>query len=309
MRSLQSMMLNLILRRTLKRVSYRGLSIAQIRAQMDEFLTRQPPLPPDARIVQVSEAAVRGEWVQARNVEPRRTLLYFHGGAYIMGSPATHRHLTYRLARQSAARVFALDYRLAPEHPFPAAVDDAVACYRWLLDRGVAPESLVLGGDSAGGGLTLAALVALRDAGLPLPAAAICLSPWTDLAATGQSIRTNADADPMFNVTALGGLAAHYLGNTAPTHPLVSPLYADLRGLPPLLIQVGSTEILLDDSRRIAERARAAGVSAEIEIWSHMPHVWHLFAPRLPEGRRAIAKLGRFIAAREAARPLDRAAA
>ncbi|HET6522243.1 MAG TPA: alpha/beta hydrolase, partial [Geminicoccaceae bacterium] len=217
---------------------------------------------------------------------------------YCWGRPAYFRPLTWRLSAACRMAVFAVDYRLAPEHPFPAAVEDAAAAWRGLLrEAGRDPRRMAIIGDSAGGGLMFATLLSLRDAGDPLPAAAVALSPWTDLAGTGDSLAVNAAADPMFPPSegAIERTAAVYLNGADPRTPLASPLYGDLRGLPPTLIQVGSTEILLDDSRRMAERLRAAGVPVELEVWPSMPHVWHMKADVVPEGRRAIERIGAFV--------------
>lgn len=225
------------------------------------------------------------------------TFLYFHGGGYAIGSPASHRHLVGALAAASRTRAFALDYRRAPEHPFPAAVDDAVAGYRGLLDSGIAPGSIVLGGDSAGGGLTVAALVAIRDAGLALPAAGVCISPWTDLTNGGDSYRTHADRDPLVFQEDIDRWGAAYLAGADPRTPLASPLHADLSGLPPLLVQVGSEEVLLDDSRKLAARCEAAGVEAELEVWDEMIHVWHWFGEYLDEADSAVQRIAEFVSA------------
>jgi monoterpene epsilon-lactone hydrolase len=218
-----------------------------------------------------------------------------HGGGYTIGSVKTHRELISRVSRAADARVLAIDYRLAPEHPFPAAVEDATAAYRWLLEGGVDPTRIVIAGDSAGGGLTLAALVALRDAGNPLPAAGVCLSPWVDLEGVGESMTTRAEADPIVQREGLLEDAKAYLGDADPRTPLAAPLYADLTGLPSLLIQVGTAETLLDDSTRLAERARSAGVDVVLEPWEDMIHVWHFFASMLPEGQQAVDRVGEFI--------------
>lgn len=241
---------------------------------------------------------LRGEWIE-RSGEPaigaRPTVLYLHGGGYYFCSPRTHRSIVFGLATRANAPVFSLDYRLAPEHRFPAALDDATAAYRHLIAEGTAPESIVIAGDSAGGGLALATLVALRDAGDPLPAGAVLFSPWTDLAATGASIVDNDGADPMFSGPAIAKAAKVYLGDMPATHPYASPVYADLRGLPPLFMMAGSTEVLLDDSRRVAANARAAGVDCELEVWKKMPHVWPIFAPFIPEANRALDRAAAFV--------------
>ena len=248
-----------------------------------------------ARYSRVNAGGVTAEWVAADGASDSRVVLYFHGGGYIIGSPRTHRPMLAHLSRDSAARVLSLDYRLAPEHPFPAPVEDAVASYRWLLQEGFDPSRIALGGDSAGGGLTVAALVQIRYLGLPVPAAGVCVSPWVDMEGLGESMETRAEADPMVGRENLTVSAKTYLGGADPRAPLAAPLYADLRGLPPLLIQVGDAEVLLDDSTRLAGIAREAGVKVQMDVWDDMIHVWPLFAPILPEGKQAIAQAGEFI--------------
>jgi len=228
-------------------------------------------------------------------METANTLLYLHGGGYVIGSRHSHRHLAAALGQAAGAEVVVPDYRLAPEHPFPAAIDDATAVYRALLDQGHDPSNLAIAGDSAGGGLTLATLLALRDADLPLPASAACLSPWTDLAATGDSITSRAERDPLVDAANLKDWAALYLDGKPADTPLASPLYADLAGLPPILIHVGDDEILLDDALGLHKAARAADTQATVEVWTDMIHVWHWFHPRLKEGRDAIADIGRYL--------------
>ena len=256
----------------------------------DEFTIDVP-----AKYSRVNAGGVTSEWVTAEGASDSRVVLYFHGGGYIIGSPRTHRAMMSHLSRDSAARVLALDYRLAPEHPFPAPVEDSVAAYRWLLNEGFDPARIALGGDSAGGGLTVAALVQIRYLGLPMPAAGVCVSPWVDMEGLGESMETRAKADPMVGKENLMISAKTYLGGADPRAPLAAPLYADLRGLPPLLIQVGDSEVLLDDSTRLAGVAREAGVEVQMDVWDDMIHVWHVFAPILPEGKQAIKQAGDFI--------------
>ena len=235
---------------------------------------------------------LQGEWIEradgASTSGNAPTVLYCHGGGYYFCSPRTHRSLVFGLATRANAPIFSLDYHLAPEHRFPAALDDATAAYRQLVADGTPPGSIVIAGDSAGGGLALATVVALRDAGDPLPAGCLLFSPWTDLAAAGATIRTNDGLDPMFSGPAIARAAQVYLGDTPAMHPYASPVYADMHGLPPLFIMAGSTEVLLDDSQRVADKARAAGVDCELEVWKKMPHVWPLFTPFIPEGGRAL---------------------
>jgi acetyl esterase/lipase len=229
-------------------------------------------------------------------------LLYLHGGGYAAGSFATHRLVAEKVAQTVGVRALLPAYRLAPEHRFPAAVDDALAVYRWLIqDDGTDPARVVVAGDSAGGGLTIALAVSARDAGLPLPAALVCISPWTDPAGTGETMRTKASSDPCFRPEDLRLQAREYLGDADPTQPLASPLYADLRGLPPLLAQVRGDELLLDDARRLVERAQAGGVDATLEVW---PGLWHIFATQgtFPDSRQAMQRLGHFLGDRLAAR-------
>jgi acetyl esterase/lipase len=251
--------------------------------------------PADVRYEPVDAGGVPAEWTTAPGARADRALVYLHGGGYCLGGVATHRGLAARLSRTARLRVLNVDYRLAPEHPHPAAVEDAVAAVGFAYASGLAPSRVAVGGDSAGGGLTLAALVALRDAGLPLPAAGVCISPWTDLTGSGDSVRTRADLDPLVDAEDLHRLAAAYLGGGDPRAPLASPLFADLRGLPPLLVHVGTAEILLDDATGLAERARDVGVPVELEVWDDMIHVWHAFADVLPEGVQAIEGIAGFL--------------
>ncbi|MCH9674715.1 MAG: alpha/beta hydrolase, partial [Gammaproteobacteria bacterium] len=245
----------------------------------------------------VTANGVPAEWVQGPASEPPTdgVTLYLHGGGYVIGSIATHRNLAYNLSRASGTRVLVIDYRLAPEHPFPAPVEDAVNAYRWLLDQGIAPAKITIAGDSAGGGLAVATLVALKEQGIDAPSCAICISPWVDMEAIGASMDTKAELDPMVQKQGILRMAGMYLGSADPRSPLAAPIYADLHDLPPMLIQVGTAETLLDDSTRLAEHARAHGVDVTLEISDDMVHVWHLFAPMLSEGRDAIDRAGAYM--------------
>jgi acetyl esterase/lipase len=241
-----------------------------------------------------ANAPLRGEWLIPDDV-PDAMILYLHGGGYYFCSPRSHRAITFGLTVRARARSFSLEYRLAPEHRFPVALDDAVAAYRRLLQDGVRPESLVIAGDSAGGGLALATLLALRDAGGPMPAGTVLISPWTDLACTGASITANDGRDPMFHGAVLARVARLYLGDADPFNPYASPYYGRFDGLPPLCIQVADTEVLFDDSLRVAEKARAAGVRVELETFSKVPHVFQMFAPFVPEANRALDHAADFV--------------
>ena len=274
----------------------RPADLAARRARVDA-LGAAYPLPPDVRVEPVDAGGVAAEWTRTPGAEEARVILFLHGGGYVSGSLASHRHAVALAGREARARTLALAYRLAPEHPFPAALEDALAGYRYLLDAGVAPGRIALSGESAGGGLALAAAQALREAGMPLPGCLWLASPWTDLALTGASLETKAAVDPLIGRAYLAELAALYLAGADPRGPLVSPLYADLAGLPPMLVQVGSAETLLDDAVGIAGRAGAADVPVRLQIWPHMIHAWHLFHPEVEEGRLSLASAGRFIRA------------
>jgi len=249
-------------------------------------------VPADVRVEPVRAGAVPGAWISTPGARDDAALLYLHGGGYILGSVRTHTELCGRVARATGLRLLAIDYRLAPEHPFPAAVDDALAAWRWLLAQGLDPSRLAIAGDSAGGGLTLATLVALRAAGLPLPACAVALSPLTDLS---DERADEGNGDPLIPREGILMMAEAYLQGRNPKEPTASPVFAELRGLPPLLIQVGTRERLLPDSVRVAERARAAGVDVTLEKGEGLIHVWHLFGPEMPEAREAVARIGAFV--------------
>ncbi len=267
-------------------------TISQMRGAMEKVAER---VAPDIKCEKVAAGGVPAEWIVAPEAADDRVILYLHGGGYVMGSINTHRAMIGRISRAARAKALALDYRLAPEHPFPAAVEDATAAYRWLLAQGYKPNKIAVSGDSAGGGLTLATLLALRDAKTPLPAAAVPISAWSDMEGTGESVKTRAAVDPMVSAATLGQMGKHYLGSADPKTPLASPLHGDYTGLPPMLLQVGDAEVLLDDSTRVAAKAKAAGVKAELEVWPEMIHVWHVFAKILPEAQQAIDRLGQFV--------------
>jgi acetyl esterase/lipase len=245
---------------------------------------------------QVTAGGVDGEWISPTDAPRDKAILYFHGGGFRIGSVTSHRDLIAQIAVASGCRVLAVNYRLAPEHRFPAALDDAQAAYDWLLGQGFEPGKIAFAGDSAGGNLVLAALVSLRERWLPLPAAAVLMSPWTDLAATGASYASRAEADPIHQRPIILALAKNYLGGEGdPCDPLASPLYANLSDLPPLLIQVGDRETVLDDSVMLADKARALGVEVDLQVWDGMIHVFQMFGTELPEAHRAIADIAGFL--------------
>ena len=272
-------------------------SIEAVRAGFEQ-MGAMFPVPADVKREPVTAGGVKAEWLTAPGAAADRAVLYLHGGGYVIGSINTHRALGASVSRAAKARVLVIDYRLAPEHPHPAAVDDAVSAYQWLLQQGISPNRITLAGDSAGGGLVVATLVALRDKREKLPAAGVCLSPWVDLEGIGDSMTARAHLDPMVQRDHLVRMAGFYLGDLHPRTPLAAPLYADLSGLPPLYIQVGTAETLLDDATRIAERARKAGVDVTLELWDDMIHVFQAFAPMLPEGQQAVDKIGEYLRAR-----------
>lgn len=251
-------------------------------------------LPADIKAEPVAANGVRSEWTSSPDADPSRVVLYFHGGGYVIGSLDSHRHLVAEVGRAARARTLAIDYRLAPEHPFPAAVDDAIDAYRFLLSRGVQPSGITIAGDSAGGGLVVAAMVAIREAGLPQPACGWPISPWVDMEAIGGSMTSKAATDPTVQQAGILDMAKLYLKDANPRSPLAAPIYADLRGLAPLLIQVGAAETLLDDAIRLAQVAGAADVAVDLQVWPEMIHVWHIYYPELAAGRRAIAAGGEF---------------
>lgn len=261
---------------------------------------REYGVPADVSVEPVSVGGVRAEWISTPGATNDAAILYLHGGGYVIGSLDSHRHLVAEAGRAAGCWALALDYRLAPEHPFPAAVDDAVAGYRYLLGRGIEPGRIAIAGDSAGGGLVVAAMVAIRDAGLPQPGCGWCISPWVDMEAIGDTMTSKADSDPTVQKAGILDMARLYLNGADPRSPLAAPLYADLAGLAPLLIQVGAAETLLDDAIRLAKAAGAADVYVDLQIWPEMIHVWHLFHPELSAGRRAIAAGGAFVRAQRA---------
>ena len=270
------------------------LSVEEQRAVM-EASADMFPVEPDIVSREVDAGGVPADWVTVDGSDADRVVLYLHGGGYVMGSRNTHRGLAGRIARAAKASVLLPEYRLAPEHPFPAAVDDATACWRWLVSQGFAPQRMAIAGDSAGGGLTLATLLALKANVAPMPACAVALSPWTDLEGSGPTAEPGAVDDPMLTPDGLRVTGQQYAAG-ALRHPLAAPLHGALAGLPPLLLQVGTREVLLSDSTRFAEKARAAGVDVTLEIEEGLIHVWQMF-PDVPEAQSAVQRIGAFVRA------------
>ncbi len=273
------------------------MTLAERRTQY-ERAERVFPVPPDVKVEPIDIGGVRAERLTPRATRGGAAILYLHGGGYCIGSPRSHRHLAAAIGVAAEATVVLPDYRLAPEHPFPAALDDAVATYRAMVAEGVSPSRIAIAGDSAGGGLTVATLVALKDARVPLPAAGVCLSPWVDLTCSAKSYETRAAADPIVKRESVGEMARAYLAGRDAKTPLASPLYADLSGLSPLLVQVGSDEVLVDDAVQLAERAKAAGVPTTLEVWDAMIHVWPWFITMLDEAQTAVTAIASFARAK-----------
>jgi acetyl esterase/lipase len=296
MASFRSRIIQRIIRDT-KAALLGNLPVEVRRRRIDSAARRAIRVPRHVCLKTVSADGVPSDWLEPDNAIPGRAILYLHGGAYVICSPTTHRGLAGNIAQASGARLLLIDYRLAPEHPFPAALDDALVAYRWLLGKGYSSEHIAIGGDSAGGGLTLATTLSLRDNHELLPAALFLLSPWTDLTFSGDSIRTRADRDPLLQPNGDDWLVKVYANGRPLTHPYISPLFADLHHLPPTLIQVGTEEMLYDDSARLEQNARLAGVDVSLETWPGMWHVFQGFAPYVPESHQAIEKIGEFLRA------------
>jgi acetyl esterase/lipase len=273
--------------------AYTNRQLAHSLAALRRSALCGPGVPRGVVVAPALADGVPCEWISPVGQPPPRVLLYLHGGGWILGWGAMHRRMVAHLNRLAGARSLAVDYRLAPEYPFPAALDDCVTAYRWLLQSGVAPQQIVIAGDSAGGNLTVTTLLALRAAGAPLPAAAVCLSPAADLSGSDRGLSTGRDS--MLSAKTGQVMVRAYLAGQDPRLPLISPVYADLSGLPPLLIQVGADELLRASAERLADRARAAGVATTYEVWPGMWHGWHLLAPYLPEAQQALDHVGRFI--------------
>lgn len=271
------------------------ITVKNIRDGLD-LMAKMVKIPKDVKCEPVDVGGVPAEWISTPGVANHQVILYLHGGGFIAGSIATHRDLAQKISRVSKARILLIDYRLAPEHPYPAAFEDVLTAYRWLIDvEKITPNNLIIAGDSAGGGLTVGGLIRMRDEGISLPAAAVCLSPGIDPTGSGESFKTKVDVDPFITPEIFKFMVKNFFGDIDLETPLTSVLLADLSGLPPMLIQVGSSEILLDDSVRLAERAKAAGVDVTLDVWEDMIHVFQAFAGFAPESREAIDKIGEFI--------------
>ena len=273
-------------------------TVEQQRAGADASMEAVGTMPDDIDVQDANANGVPGLWITPRGAATDRVVMYLHGGGYVVQSSRTHLKLASHIAVQSNCKVLSIDYRLAPEHPHPAAVTDALAAYRHLLDSGFAPERIAISGDSAGGGLTIATMVAARDAGLPQPSAGIPLSPWVDLEGTGESMDSNAANDFMVGRGALATMANLFVGAGSKRDPLAAPVYAELQGLAPLYIQVGGHETLLDDSTRLAALAARAGVEVRLDVFPEMQHVFQVFVGQMPEATEAVARIGAYLTSR-----------
>ncbi|MFZ4629172.1 MAG: alpha/beta hydrolase [Blastocatellia bacterium] len=304
MPSWQSHLLTFISRKTFKEPAARQAfdeweTVRRVRRRVEDGKRWRAALPADVRREPTEIRGVAGEWLIPEGHSGNEVILYLHGGGYLFGSPASHRNLTMHLARTARRRVLALDYRLAPENPYPAALEDALAGYRALLeDEGITPERIAIGGDSAGGGLALATMLAAREAGLPLPGAAFLYSPWTDLAGTGDSLVRNEASDALISGKEVHRMSKLYFGGASPRDPFVSPLYGKFHGLPPTLIHVSDNEVLLDDALRLADRAREDGVEVDLRVRERLIHAWPVFVSfRLPEAFETVRETANFLEA------------
>lgn len=277
------------------RKGVRGKGLDEKRQMLDAAARRLVKLPNNCKVVPIDIEGLYAEWISTGITLKHKVILYLHGGGYALCSANTHRPLAARIGKASGVKVLFPEYRLAPEHPFPAAIEDAVNVYRWLLHQGFSPSNIVFAGDSAGGGLCIAAALVLRDQNEPLPAAIVCLSPWVDLTSSGESYRKNKWIDPYLSIEAVRAAVRMYAGDEKPDHPLISPIFADLSGLPPLFIQAGNHEILQSDAEKLAAQARNAGVPFTLKVWKGMWHVWQISGDALPEARKAIKEIGVFI--------------
>lgn len=298
MASQQAEAMKVLIRQFAEEMAKAGeLTLAEQRANAERF-AEATANPSGVTWTTVDAGGIPAIWADPEGGATDRVLQYVHGGGYVIGSADGYRKLTGHLAKAIGCRVLNVDYGLAPENPHPGPVNDSVTAYRWLLSQNYEPRHLAIAGDSAGGGLTLATLLKLRDDGLPQPAAAVPISPWTDMEALGESWKTNADKDLLVQEAGLKGMVDMFLGGGDPRDPLAAPLYGDYTGICPLYIQVGGDETLLDDSTRVADRARAAGVDVRLEIFPEMQHVFQMAAGNMPEADDAVIKIGAYLGAR-----------
>lgn len=291
--SLQANIASLVMRTQMKDF-YRDLSVEAQRASITKY-AKAMKLPADVMCEPAEGCPVPVEWIVSPNIHQEEVLLYLHGGAYFLPYDNPHRDLAARLGRGAAMRALIVDFRLAPENPYPAALNDVASTYQWLLEEGTLSENIAIAGDSSGGGLALATLLRLRDTGFPFPAAIVCISPWTDLTGSGPSMKSNAKTDFVNIPEHMKTNAANYAGEHELKNPYISPLFADLIDFPPLLIQAASRDVLLDDATRLEQRAHSAGVDVTLEVWENMIHVFQLGARFIPEAREAVEHISAFL--------------
>jgi monoterpene epsilon-lactone hydrolase len=272
-----------------------GKDMEEKRRMLEKVAIKLAKLPKDCKVEPLHIEGLYAEWISTDKSMHDKVILYLHGGAYEFCSANTHRPLAAGIANAAGVKALLVEYRLAPEHPFPAAIEDAVTAYRWLLNQGYKSKDIIFAGDSSGGGLSIATTLVLRDQNEPLPAAVICLSPWVDLTSSGESYARNSRVDPYLNLEGVRESAQLYVGDEPLDHPLISPVFADLMGLPPMFIQVGSLEILQSDAEMLALQTRKAGGKVTIKVWPGMWHVWQLSGNKLPEAKKAINEIGDFV--------------
>ncbi|MFL6557158.1 MAG: alpha/beta hydrolase [Bacillus sp. (in: firmicutes)] len=298
MPSFQSYFFEKAIKLSVKRAVKKGVrqkGIEDQREMLDTAASKIGKLPKNCQVVKLQIEGLYAEWLSTGKTLPDKVILYLHGGGYALCSANTHRPLAARIGASAGMKVLFPEYRLAPEHPFPAAIEDAVNVYHWLLEQGYASEDIIFAGDSAGGGLCLATALVLRDQNEQLPAGIVCLSPWVDLTSSGESYQKNGELDPYLSVRAVKEAVRIYAGTESLDHPLISPVFADLTGLPPIMIQSGSHEILQSDALTLADKAKASGVNVSLKVWDGMWHVWQISGDFLPEARRATREIGQFI--------------
>ncbi|MBM7652908.1 alpha/beta hydrolase [Neobacillus cucumis] len=298
MSSFQSYFFEKAIKLSVKKAVKKGIrerGIEEKREMLDMAASKMGKLPKNCQVVPLQLDGLYAEWLATGTTLPGKVVLYLHGGGYALCSANTHRPLAARIGKAAGVNVLFPEYRLAPEHPFPAAIEDAVNVYRWLLKQGYTENDIIFAGDSAGGGLCLATALVLRDQNEPLPAGIVCLSPWVDLTSSGESYQKNREIDPYLSVKAVMEAARMYAGTESLDHPLISPIFADLTGLPPLFIQSGTHEILQSDASMLAAKAKDANVNVSIKVWDGMWHVWQISGDLLPEAKKATREIGQFI--------------
>ncbi|OIK10527.1 hypothetical protein BIV60_20745 [Bacillus sp. MUM 116] len=296
MSSLRSLILKKIMNKVI--ISTVGTSLEEKRRTMDRTSLMWTRVPKNCNVEKVDIEGIKAEWLTNKHVTGERVLLYFHGGAYTYGSADSHRALAGKIGKVTGVKVLLPEYRLVPENPYPAAIEDAVKVYKWLLKKGFDSKNIIVAGDSAGGGLSIALALVLREEGVGCPASIICLSPWVDLTSSGESYTKKVKEDPLFTPHGIKKAAQIYAGDEPLTSPFISPVFADLTGLPPLFIQVGSEELLLSDAKMLAEQARRYNVPVNFKVWQGMWHVWQLTGDLLPEAKKAIKEIGDFVKGR-----------